>query len=81
MVERYGLSLDVVGGSARQHPAEGPAGADRQPPYGILDGLMMGHILSRRGDFRILAHRVFRKAEDLEPHHPAGQLSTRPKRR
>ncbi|MCI5041326.1 MAG: lysophospholipid acyltransferase family protein, partial [Donghicola eburneus] len=35
-------------------------------PYGILDGLMMGHILSKtRGDFRILAHQVFRKAEDL----------------
>ncbi|HKL64988.1 MAG TPA: lysophospholipid acyltransferase family protein, partial [Roseovarius sp.] len=35
-------------------------------PYGILDGLMMGHILRRtRGDFRILAHKVFRKAEDL----------------
>jgi putative hemolysin len=37
-------------------------------PYGILDGLMMGHILSgtRNRDFRILAHRVFRKAEDLD---------------
>jgi putative hemolysin len=35
-------------------------------PYGILDGLMMGHILSQtRGDFRILANQVFRKAEDL----------------
>ena len=35
-------------------------------PYGILDGLMMGHILARtRGDFRILANSVFRKAEEL----------------
>ena len=37
-------------------------------PYGILDGLMMGNILSEvRGaeGFRILAHKVFRKAEDL----------------
>ena len=35
-------------------------------PYGILDGLMLGHILTKtRGDFRILAHKVFRKAEDL----------------
>ena len=34
---------------------------------GILDGMMMGHILSRvRGDFRILAHKIFRKAEDLD---------------
>jgi putative hemolysin len=37
-------------------------------PYGILDGLMLGHILSERrgGDFRILAHKIFRKAEDLD---------------
>ncbi|MEM1372266.1 MAG: lysophospholipid acyltransferase family protein, partial [Pseudomonadota bacterium] len=35
-------------------------------PYGILDGLMLGNILSDiRGDFRILANRVFRKAEEL----------------
>ena len=35
-------------------------------PYGILDGLMLGYILARtRGDFRILAHQVFRKAEEL----------------
>ena len=36
-------------------------------PYGILDGLAMGRILSAaRGDFRIIAHVVFRKAKELE---------------
>jgi len=36
-------------------------------PYGILDGLMLGHILAQvRGDFRILANRVFRRAEDID---------------
>lgn len=66
MVERYGLSLDVVGGSLDSIPREGPLILIANHPYGILDGLMMGHILSRtRGDFRILAHQVFRKAEDL----------------
>lgn len=35
-------------------------------PYGILDGLVMGHILSSvRPDFRILANSVFKQAEDL----------------
>jgi putative hemolysin len=35
-------------------------------PYGILDGLMMGHLLDAiRGDFRILANSVFRRAEAL----------------
>jgi len=66
MVERYGLTLDVVGGSLSNIPKDGPLILIANHPYGILDGLMMGHILSQtRGDFRILANRVFRKAEDL----------------
>ncbi|RMA42238.1 lysophospholipid acyltransferase family protein [Rhodophyticola porphyridii] len=67
MVHRYGLELEIVGGSLSNIPAQGPVVAIANHPYGILDGLMMGHILSQaRGDFRILAHRVFRKAEDLD---------------
>jgi putative hemolysin len=66
MVERYGLTLDVIGGSLDNIPRDGPLIVIANHPYGILDGLMMGHILSQtRGDFRILAHQVFRKAEDL----------------
>jgi putative hemolysin len=66
MVERYGLTLDVIGGSLANIPKDGPLILIANHPYGILDGLMMGHILSEaRGDFRILANRVFRKAEDL----------------
>lgn len=67
IVERYGLSLDVVGGSLTSIPANGPLVLVANHPYGILDGLMMGHILSQvRGDFRIVAHRIFRKAAELD---------------
>ena len=68
MVDRYGLSLDVVGGHLDTIPRTGPLIMIANHPYGILDGLIMGHILSqvRGGDFRILAHKVFRKAEDLD---------------
>jgi putative hemolysin len=67
MVERYGLSLHITGGTLDSIPRTGPLVLVANHPYGILDGLMMGHILSRvRGDFRILAHRVFRKAQDLD---------------
>lgn len=66
MVDRYGLSLDVVGGALTNIPKDGPLILIANHPYGILDGLMMGHILQMmRGDFRILAHQVFRKAEDI----------------
>ncbi len=67
MTDRYGLSLKVTGGSLDNIPETGPLILIANHPYGILDGLMMGHILSRtRGDFRILANQVFRKAEDLD---------------
>ncbi|MEM8788851.1 MAG: lysophospholipid acyltransferase family protein [Pseudomonadota bacterium] len=66
MVERYGLGLDIRGGSLDKIPRSGPVVVISNHPYGILDGLMMGYILSKvRGDFRILANGVFRKAKDL----------------
>lgn len=67
MVARYGLTLDVVGGSLENVPRDGPLILIANHPYGILDGLMMGHVLSRtRPDFRIMANSVFSRASDLE---------------
>ncbi len=68
MVERYGLSLDILGGSLANIPRDGPLIVVANHPYGILDGLIMGNILSsvRDGNFRILANRVFRKARELD---------------
>lgn len=66
MIERYGLSLDVIGGSLDNIPRTGPLVVISNHPYGILDGLMLGHVLSKtRSDFRILAHQVFRKADEI----------------
>lgn len=67
MAETYNLKLDVVSGALENIPADGPVIVIANHPYGILDGLVLGHILaSRRGEFRILAHRVFSKAKNLE---------------
>jgi putative hemolysin len=69
MADRYGLSLDVVGGSLGNIPRQGPLIVIANHPYGILDGLMLGHMMSRtRGDFRILANSVFNRAPDLNRH-------------
>ena len=66
MVNRYGLSLDVISGTIADIPAEGPLVVVANHPFGILDGLIIGYLLSaRRGDFRILANSVFQDAPDL----------------
>jgi putative hemolysin len=72
MVNRYGLSLDVVSGAIADIPAEGPLVVVANHPFGILDGLIMGYLLStRRGDFRILANRRG-KAELADPRQGLG---------
>ncbi|KJZ19958.1 lysophospholipid acyltransferase family protein [Loktanella sp. S4079] len=65
---RYGLELDVIAGALENIPETGPVIVVANHPYGILDGLMLGQIMSKRrcGDFRVLAHRVFRRSPDLE---------------
>jgi putative hemolysin len=58
----------VVGGALENIPADKPLIVVANHPYGILDGLMLGRILSQRrsGDFRVLAHRIFRRSADLK---------------
>lgn len=66
MCRRYGIELDLPGAGMDNIPREGPVVMISNHPYGILDGLAMGRILSEsRGDFRIIAHNVFRKADDI----------------
>ena len=66
--DRYGIGLEVAGGSLEAIPAEGPLVIVANHPYGILDGLTMGRILSARrgGEFKVLAHSVFMRAPELE---------------
>lgn len=67
MTEKFGVTLDPIVGSLENIPRTGPLILVSNHPYGILDGLMMGYILSKtRGDFRILANLVFKKSEELK---------------
>lgn len=66
MMERYRLRLVLREGSLDAIPPRGPLVVIANHPFGILDGLVMGHILSAmRGDFHILAHRVFETAPEI----------------
>ncbi|MEM8624940.1 MAG: 1-acyl-sn-glycerol-3-phosphate acyltransferase, partial [Pseudomonadota bacterium] len=67
MRERYRITMDLRGRGLAGIPTEGPLILVANHPYGILDGLALGRILSEvRGDFKIVAHVVFRRAKDLE---------------
>ena len=67
ILEKYKISLNIMDGSLDNIPKKGPVVVVANHPYGILDGLLLGHILSTtRKDFRILAHRIFKKAKDLD---------------
>lgn len=64
--ERFGLSLQITSGSLEGIPADKPLVLIANHPYGILDGLMMGHLLHQiRPHFRIVANSVFTGAEEL----------------
>ena len=67
MQERYQIRLEYMGGGLENIPAEGPLVVVANHPYGILDGLAMGRMLQiTRGDFKIIANNVFKKARDLD---------------
>jgi putative hemolysin len=67
MRERYRLTLELPGRGLANIPREGPLVVVANHPYGILDGLAMGCLLSTaRGDFKIIANNVFKKARDLD---------------
>jgi len=68
MHERYRITLNLPGDGLANLPAAGPLVVVANHPYGILDGLAMGRILSaaRGGDFKIIANVVFKKARDLD---------------
>lgn len=66
MVRLFGLKLNITKGALDLIPENGPLLLVSNHPFGILDGLFMGYILSAtRPDFRILANDVFAVAPQI----------------
>ncbi len=66
MTERYRLTVDTGAAGLSNIPRDGPLIVVANHPFGILDGMAMGRILSAtRGDFRIVANNVFHRSEEL----------------
>ena len=70
MCRRFEIGIEVIGGSLDTVPTHGPIVIVANHPYGLLDGLALGRILSdrRHGDFKVMAHSIFGRAPELERH-------------
>ena len=66
MFQKFGLSIEILDGAFSSIPKDGPLILIANHPFGILDGLILGYIMSKsRKDFKILAHKIFCKSEEL----------------
>ena len=67
--DHLGLTVSYEPGRLAGIPREGPLIIIANHPYGVLDGLAMGHLASlARPDFKLLAHAVLGRAEPLRPY-------------
>ena len=67
-VRRLGVELDYDVEKLARLPAEGPVVVVANHPYGVLDGLMIGHLVGRRRrDFRIVAHGLLTRSAEAAP--------------
>ncbi|WP_193170942.1 lysophospholipid acyltransferase family protein [Nisaea nitritireducens] len=68
-VEYLRLSVNFERSRLNAIPAEGPLIVVANHPFGVLDGIAVGHITSLvRKDFKLLAHAALGRAEPLRPY-------------
>ncbi len=65
-VRRLGLKVQINADGLDDLPADGPLIVIANHPFGVVDGLVLGHLISRvRADFKILVHSALCKVPEL----------------
>lgn len=68
-IRELGIVPEVTAESMAQVPVEGPLLVVANHPYGIIDGLLIGHLIStRRSDIKLICHSLLcqpREARDV----------------
>ncbi|HEY4112548.1 MAG TPA: lysophospholipid acyltransferase family protein [Rhizomicrobium sp.] len=66
---RLNLKLDCDFTPLDTWPRKGPLVVVANHPYGVLDGIVICHIVARvRGDFLVLTHELLTRTEELRPY-------------
>jgi putative hemolysin len=67
-IRRLELKLVCDDDKLASWPKEGPLVVVSNHPFGVLDGVVICHLISRvRGDFRVLTNSVLYRAEEIRP--------------
>lgn len=67
-IERLGLALAVDRRELQRIPREGPLVVVANHPFGVVDGIVLGYLLSQvRPDFRIVVNSVLYRLPELRP--------------
>ena len=68
-VDYLRLTVDYDREALAQFPADGPLIVVANHPFGVLDGIAIGHMLSQvRHDFKLLAHAALGRAQVFRPY-------------
>jgi putative hemolysin len=67
-LRRLDVSVDVDPAALARVPSAGPLVVVANHPYGVLDGLILAHLMERTGrDFRVLTNAVLLRVPEMRP--------------